>query len=421
MPDMIETRGPYMSGATAPALYPAREIRVRPARRVDLIACLADGFDLAEQEAPGHAARVASLAQDIAARLGLDAVAQRAAMEAGLLHDAGVSVRVADDHAAGGAWVAQQFGLGEAVQGAIQASHERWDGGGRPLGLAGVEIPWASLCVQAAHWVCEIAEHAGNPLRARAEIARTPIETLVPALGPAVAAASRDVVRDDAVWLAVWDDSLAARLALSSAPEEKPSHRQVVRAAEAMGTVVDAAVREAGRAARVASLARALGSVLGLTDGYADALGVAGYLLDVGQLGTPRHIAAKSSILTVDEMEHMRRHPGLGARIIERIPGMVEIASWVESHHERPDGRGYPEMLAGDNLSLPPRILGVADAYCALRAVRPYRQAFFSDEAMRLMEAGRGAQFDTLVVEALPAALAGAAEAEPSAWAGVED
>ncbi|TAK78575.1 MAG: HD domain-containing protein [Dehalococcoidia bacterium] len=418
MPDMIEARTPYVPGATAPVLPPAREVRVRPARRLDLIACLADGFDLAEQEAPGHAARVASLARDIAARLGLNAEVQRSALEAGLLHDAGVSVPIAGDRAAGGAWVAQRFGLNVAVQDAVRASRERWDGGG-PLALAGAGIPRASLCVRAAHWVCETAEHAGNPLRARAEIARTPVEALVSALGPEVAAAARDVVRDDAVWLAVWDDSLAARLALSSAAGEQPSHRQVVRAAEAMGAVVDAAVREPGRATRVASLARALGAVMGLHEGYTEALGVAGHLLDAGQLGVPRNIAGKPSILTVDEMEHMRRHPGLGARMIERIPGMGEIASWVEWHHERPDGRGYPEMLMGDSLPLAPRILGAADAYCALRAQRPYRQTFSPDEALRLMEAGRGAQFDPLVVDALPAALASAAEAEPAAWAGV--
>ncbi len=194
MPDMIEARTPYMPGAAAPVLPPAREVRVRPARRIDLIACLADGFDLAEQEAPGHAARVASLARDIAARLGLKAEVQRSALEAGLLHDAGVSVPIAGDRAAGGAWVAQRFGLNVAVQDAVRASRERWDGGG-PLALAGAGIPRASLCVRAAHWVCETAEHAGNPLRARAEIARTPVEALIPALGPEVAAAARDVVR----------------------------------------------------------------------------------------------------------------------------------------------------------------------------------------------------------------------------------
>lgn len=72
-------------------------------------------------------------------------------------------------------------------------------------------------------------------------------------------------------------------------------------------------------------------------------------------------------------------------------------------------------MLTGDRLPLPPRILAVADAYCVLRAERPYRAAFLRDEAMRLMEAGRGAQFDVTVVDALPGALLGATETDPEA------
>lgn len=419
MQDVADSSAPYMTGATAPALYPGREVRVRPGHRIDMLACLSDGFDLAEQQTPGHAARVASLAHDIAVSLGLDEEVRRVVLYAGLLHDSGVSVRVAGGHTAGGGWVAARFGLDLDVQEAIRASHEQWDGTGRPLGLDGRDIPWASLCVQAAHWVCETAEQAGNPLRARAEIARTSIDTLVPALGPAVAAAAREVVRNDETWLALWDASLAGRLAIAAGPEGKPSRRKVLAAAEAMGTVVDSAVRELGRSARVSSLARALGVQVGLPAGHVDALGLAGLLLDVGQLGVPRHIADKPSILTVDEMEQMRRHPGLGARILERIPGMTEVASWVEAHHERPDGRGYPEMLTGDRLPLPPRILAVADAYCALRAERPYRSAFLQDEAMRLMEAGRGAQFDAMVVDALASALVGATETEPEAWSGV--
>lgn len=85
--------------------------------------------------------------------------------------------------------------------------------------------------------------------------------------------------------------------------------------------------RTLGRSARVSSLARALGVQVELPVGHMDALGLAGLLLDVGQLGVPRHIADKPSILTVGEMEQMRRHPGLGARILERIPGMTEVAS----------------------------------------------------------------------------------------------
>ena len=169
--------------------------------------------------------------------------------------------------------------------------------------------------------------------------------------------------------------------------------------------MVDAAVREPGRSARVASLARQLAVELGLPDGYCEAINVAGHLLDLGQLGVPRHITDKPSILTVDEMELMRCHPLVGARLIERASGLSEVAEWIAMHHERPDGRGYPELLSADEIPVLPRILAVADAYCALRAERPYRPAFSEDETMVMIELGSGRQFDARVVQALPEAL----------------
>ena len=99
----------------------------------------------------------------------------------------------------------------------------------------------------------------------------------------------------------------------------------------------------------------------------------------------------------------MRRHPGLGSRIVENIPGMGEIALWIEMHHERPDGRGYPEMLIDDDLPLPARILAVADSYWALRAERPYRDALTSEEAIDVIVAGAGEQYDLAVANALKA------------------
>ena len=119
----------------------------------------------------------------------------------------------------------------------------------------------------------------------------------------------------------------------------------------------------------------------------------------------PRHVTDKPSILTVDEMELMRCHPGVSARLIEHAPGLGDVAEWIAAHHERPDGRGYPEMLSDEELPIPPRILAVADAYYALRAERPYRGAFSDDETMAMIELGAGRQFDARVVDALPEAL----------------
>ena len=166
---------------------------------------------------------------------------------------------------------------------------------------------------------------------------------------------------------------------------------------------MDAALREPGRARNVAETASALARQLAMPEEAQQSLAVAGYLLDIGQLSVPREITEKPSILSVEEMEQMRQHPGLGARIVERINGMGDIALWIEMHHERPDGRGYPEMLTDNELPIAPRILAVADSYWALRAERPYRPAMSVDEAIDVIQAGAGAQYDQGVVNALQA------------------
>ena len=171
------------------------------------------------------------------------------------------------------------------------------------------------------------------------------------------------------------------------------------------GRVVDAAVREPGRAARVAALSRQIALSMGLPEPYAEAIGIAGHLLELGQIGVSRHITDKPSILSVDEMEIMRSHPTVSSWLIERAPGLAEVAEWVAAHHERPDGRGYPKMLSSDELPMPPRILAVADAYYALRADRPHRPAYDEDDTLTMIGLGAGSQFDARVVEVLPAAL----------------
>jgi HD-GYP domain-containing protein (c-di-GMP phosphodiesterase class II) len=185
----------------------------------------------------------------------------------------------------------------------------------------------------------------------------------------------------------------------------------VLDTARIFGRIVDAASREEGRSDRVAALAVELGRQAGMPVMMLEALHVGAQLADVGLLGVPRHITDKPAILSVPEMETMQRHASSGGRIIEQLPNMDVVARWVEAHHERVDGRGYPEMLSGEEIPLPARILAVADSYCALRAERPYRQAFSESEALSIIDGGSGTQFDGAVASMLPAALRAIEEA----------
>ena len=397
------------------ALAPASQARrhALPAlRRVELIAHFAGAFDLAESQSPGHALRVAHLALSVAERIGLDAAARRTVVYAGLLHDAGVAIRALPagvdpkgGHTAAGAWAAARFGLDERVQDAIRHSHERWDGEGRPNGLTASQIPTESLVVAAAHWACDVSDTLDNLLLARAQLQREQATTLMPLAGHQIADAMRDVLRSDATWMALSDPTLPAQLADAVEDDVAPSVQGLEQSARALGEIVDAAAREPGRADSVSRLAVELARVAELPDHDLPAIGVASQLLDIGLLGVPRHVTEKPAILSVEEMEIMRRHPTWGARIVEEVTGLEFVAAWIEAHHERTDGRGYPEMLSREETPIAARILAIADTYWALRAERPHRPAYSREDAVDIIEANGGEQFDPAVVEWLVPAL----------------
>jgi diguanylate cyclase (GGDEF)-like protein len=155
----------------------------------------------------------------------------------------------------------------------------------------------------------------------------------------------------------------------------------------------------------VSQLCGLIGAELGFDAGRLTRLRVAGLLHDVGKIGVPDAILNKPAKLTDDEYEHMKRHSLLGYDIVQAADMEVE-ARWVRHHHERFDGGGYPDGLAGQAIPLESRIILVADAFEAMTSDRPYRQA--PGQSFAIVELGRhaGTQFDPAVVEALTHVLA---------------
>jgi len=412
----MDDRAYLADGTTGAAFAVAAQFEtdaaILPSTRSELLAHLSAAFDLAESRPEGHAARVALLALETAQSLRLDRETRERLFYAALLHDAHLGSAPDEAHLEAAARAVMRLGLDIGVAQVIRAARALTDGDAEP----DVDTPIEALCVAAAHWACDIAEDE-NPLRARTRLQNESDGKLAQVAGAQVAAGLREALRSDETWIHFWDDQLPA-FAARQVGERPPSVKDVIEAAAAMGDLVDAALREPGRARRVSELAAALARQLALPEATQQALAVAGYLVDIGQLSVPRAITEKPSILSVEEMEQMRRHPGLGARIVERINGMDDIALWIEMHHERPDGRGYPEMLTDDELPRPPRILAVADSYWALRAERPYRPAMTVEEALDVIQAGAGAQYDLAVANALRAVVR---DAEAAAAAADDD
>jgi putative nucleotidyltransferase with HDIG domain len=151
---------------------------------------------------------------------------------------------------------------------------------------------------------------------------------------------------------------------------------------------------------RVAMLAARLAAARGWSAERAALLRDAALLHDVGKIGIPDAILLKPGPLDEDELAVVREHPTLGARIVGDVLEEEQIA-WIASHHERPDGRGYPLGLGGDALPEGSALLALADAWDAMVSDRCYSAPMTIDEALTEARSAAGAQFDVAAVEAL--------------------
>jgi diguanylate cyclase (GGDEF)-like protein/putative nucleotidyltransferase with HDIG domain len=133
---------------------------------------------------------------------------------------------------------------------------------------------------------------------------------------------------------------------------------------------------------------------------------LAGVLHDIGKTGVSDRLMTKTGALAADEWHSIRTHPEIGARLLAH-PELEDLRAWVLAHHERPDGKGYPYGLVGDDIPMESRILAVADAYEAMTSERSFRSALGEEAALSELQAGAGTQFDATVVETFLAILAG--------------
>jgi diguanylate cyclase (GGDEF)-like protein len=148
----------------------------------------------------------------------------------------------------------------------------------------------------------------------------------------------------------------------------------------------------------VARYASFLARRLGLDADLVRSIRVAGLLHDVGKIGIPDAILRKPAQLTNDEYEVVKQHVALGDMIVRDLPDIGLIKAGVRHHHERWDGRGYLDALAGEDIPLVARILSVGDTFSAMTTTRPYRKAMSVDEALRRIEDAAGTQLDERLV-----------------------
>lgn len=192
-------------------------------------------------------------------------------------------------------------------------------------------------------------------------------------------------------------DLLRLQSDLESEVEKKTLdyQRLAVQIVQALAGAIDAKdTYTNGHSSRVAEYSMEISRRAGYDKAYQNRIYMMGLLHDVGKIGVPDAIINKPERLNDDEYAIIKEHPGKGARILEHIIDMPELTVGASWHHERFDGKGYPDSLSGNDIPEEARIIAIADAYDAMTSRRSYRSSLAQETVRNEIAKGRGTQFD---------------------------
>jgi HD-GYP domain-containing protein (c-di-GMP phosphodiesterase class II) len=407
----------------------------------DLSIAFSQGLDLAEGKLVGHAQRVCYIAASLADALECEPARRAGVYFGALLHDIGVTLAASDlcryagvdeevifgpspvrqipeqrgdfgfadrsavldavyQHCLLGEETVRALDLPDEAAVAVRSHHERWDGQGFPDGLSGDAIPIEGRILAISDYAEVLIAEQPSSLAARRNFLLSLSETAGAQHDPSLVSALLKLARTDEFWLGLYSENMAETLVAMRGPaESRKSRKRVTRFAEVFADLSDAKRgRTVGQSRRTADGAEQLAQALALEPGHVEMIRIAALLQDIGQLGVPARVMSKPDILSVTEMQLMRQHPTSSEMILEELNGFEEIAIWIARHHERPDGKGYPEMLTGDDIPLESRILAVADVFAALTSERPHRGAVSRKDARQILLGAAGTQLDAELV-----------------------
>lgn len=178
---------------------------------------------------------------------------------------------------------------------------------------------------------------------------------------------------------------------------KKSSHNTIISSIKA--TMLEKSHETEEHAERMVIMSKQLGRMIGLSENEMNNLELLATLHDIGKIGISDQILNKPDKLSPEEWVEMKKHPEIGYRIAMSSPELVSIAEYILTHHERWDGDGYPQKLAGEKIPLLSRILAVVDAYDAMTEDRPYRKAMSKQDAVLEIKSNLGTQFDPLMAK----------------------
>jgi HD-GYP domain-containing protein (c-di-GMP phosphodiesterase class II) len=375
------------------AVAVARELgcggeQVRHVQQVSLIrflGCNADAGDTARMAGGNELALMAALAPTHLGTAGEtlralvrtagsgQAIATRARIVASALADTDANARSLSEHCEVGAMLARRLGLDHEVVTALQHSYERWDGGGHPGGLKGLEIPLETR-------IGIVARDVDLFARGGRDVTRKLHERRGKAYDPSIV----DVIigLDLPSREAEWDEVLEAE------PQPIAYVDDIDRALAVVADYVDLkSAWTRGHSRQVADLAGDAGRSLGMSDQRRRDLRRAALVHDLGRVGVENGIWDKPEQLGTGEREKVRLHPYLTERILSRCPSLAGLGDVASSHHERLDGSGYHRQRTREQTTQDAMVLAAADVMAALTADRPHRARYDVDAAAQLMEA----------------------------------
>lgn len=183
---------------------------------------------------------------------------------------------------------------------------------------------------------------------------------------------------------------------------QKELENAYMQTIETLRHVVETRDKETeGHSARVSALAAALAARMGMTEKEVDQIRIAGLFHDIGKVGVPDCVLLKSGPLTKEEFQIITKHPAEGEEILKAFAPFKELLSIVRNHHEKYDGSGYPDHLAGDAISIGARITAVADSFDAMMSKRVYREGLGIEKTISELIKGKNTQFDGEIVDVL--------------------
>lgn len=384
----------------------------------EVITALALAMDLEEDVKLYHAWRVAILGQEMADIL--DPTIKGQVFFAGLLHDLGgiglpdhvvhyptleeqkTNPQIVGHSYHGAHMIANLPGLTLAPK-FIQDHHERWDGQGYPKGKKGQEISLGGQILRLADsfdlWI------RANPALNRKDVVAIAAKYVGGEYSQQVFDAFQQAVSKGVFYhRLIRENSLAfylKQLEQLYAKDFKTITYSMEQVLTVFAQVIDAKHQYTkGHSERVSQYAHGLAIQMGLSLEQQKMAKWAGLLHDAGKLAVPRRVLDKPGKLEGDEIKIIRLHPILTMEILGMITAFEELAPAAGYHHERYDGRGYPDGLKGEEIPLLARIMAVADAFDAMTSGRSYQKTKTPAEALMVIKKNSGSQFDPQVVTA---------------------